>query len=146
MRTTRLSRLQKDRFALISAVWDKFIENCIVCNKPAENITMNEQLFPTKACCRFIQYMANKPDKFGIKFWLAVDVEFKYIPNAIPHLGKDKARPTTQRLFESVVIKIVEPFLGKGRNVTTDNFVISTHLATQLWKKKETLNKIRKKV
>ena len=136
MRTTRLSRLQKDRFALISAVWDKFIENCIVCYKPAENITMNEQLFPTKACCRFIQYMANKPDKFGIKFWLAVDVEFKYIPNAIPHLGKDKARPTTQRLFESVVIKIMEPFLGKGRNVTTEILLFRLILPRSSGKKK----------
>ena len=50
---------------------------CIVCYKPGENIIVNKQLFPTKACCRFIQYMANKPYKFGIKFWLAVDEEFK---------------------------------------------------------------------
>ena len=85
--------------------------------------------------------MANKPDKFGIKFWLALDVEFKYIPNAIPYLGKDEARPTTQRLSESVVTKIVEPYLGKGRNATTDNFVTSTHLATQLWKKKGHLSR-----
>ena len=54
--STRLSRLQTDKFALISAVWDKFIENCIVRYKPGENITVDEQLFPTKACCRFTPY------------------------------------------------------------------------------------------
>ena len=53
--------------------------------------------------------MTNKLDKFGIKFWLAADVEFKYIPHAIPYLGKNEARPAAQRLFESVVIKIVQP-------------------------------------
>ena len=80
--------------------------------------------------------MANKLDKFGIKFWLAVDMKSKYILNAIPYLGKDEARRATQRLSESVVIKLVEPYLGKGRNITTDNFFTSTHLATELWKKR----------
>ena len=28
------------------------------------NITVDEQLLPCKTCCKFIQYMANKPDKF----------------------------------------------------------------------------------
>ena len=83
MRSTRFSRLQTDEFALTSNVWDKFIENCIVCYKPGENITVEKQLFPTKARCRFTKYMANKPDKFGIKFWLAADVESKYIPNLL---------------------------------------------------------------
>ena len=94
--------------------------------------------------------MANRPDEFSIKFWLDVDVEFKYISNALSYLGKDEARPATQKLSESVVIKIVEPYLAKGRSVTTDNFFTSTHLATQLWNKKTslvgTLNKIRKEV
>lgn len=36
---------------------------------------VDEQLFPTKA---HGQYMANKPDKFGIKFWIAADVETKF--------------------------------------------------------------------
>ena len=77
IRSTRLSRLQTGKFALISAVWDKFIENCIVCYKPGKNITVDKHLFSTKARCRFTQYMANKPDIFGTKFWLAVDVKSK---------------------------------------------------------------------
>ena len=76
--------------------------------------------------------MANKPDKFGIKFWLVFDVEFKYIPKAMPYFGKEDARPATQRLPESVVIKIVEPYLDKEMTVTTDNFFTSSRLATQL--------------
>ena len=150
LRNTRLSRLQTNKFAMISAVWDKFVENCIVCYKPGKNITVDEQLFSIKVRCRFTQYMANKPDKFGIKFWIAVDLESKYILNAKPYLCKDETRPATQRLSESVVIKLVEPYLGKGRNVTTDNFLTSTYLATQLRKKKTPLvgilNKIRKEV
>ena len=88
MRSTRLSLVETDKFALISAVWDKFVDNCIVCYNPEENVTV-EQLFSTKAHCRFTQYMANKPDTFNIKFWLDVDVRSKYVLNALPYLGKD---------------------------------------------------------
>ncbi|GBP10064.1 hypothetical protein EVAR_77499_1 [Eumeta japonica] len=47
-RSERSSRLQQDKFALISDVWKKFIENCLSCYKPGENVTVNEQLFSTK--------------------------------------------------------------------------------------------------
>ena len=119
LRSTKLPRLQTNKFALISAVWDKFVENCIVCYKPGENITEDEQLLPTKARCRFIQYMANEPNKFGIKFWIAVDLESKFFRNAIPYLGKDETRPPTQRLSESVVIKFVELWAKEGTSQLT---------------------------
>ncbi|XP_012342029.1 LOW QUALITY PROTEIN: uncharacterized protein LOC105735448 [Apis florea] len=60
--------LQNDKFALISEVWYKFIENSQNCYKPGGYLVIDEQLFSTKARCRFTQYMLNKPDKFGIKF------------------------------------------------------------------------------
>ncbi len=40
---------------------------------------------------------------------------------------------------ESVVLKLAEPFLGKGRNITTDNFFTSLKLATALQAKKTSL-------
>ena len=96
LRSTKSARWQTDKFALISDIW--FVDNSISCYQPGENITIYEKQFPTKSRCRFIQYMPNKSDQFGMKFWLAVDVEFKYILNAIPYLGKDKSRSFTQRL------------------------------------------------
>ena len=33
--------------------------------------------------------MANTPDKFGLKLWLAAGVKSKYLLNAIPYLGKE---------------------------------------------------------
>ena len=38
MWSARVSRLQT---ALISAIWDKFTENYIVCYKPGENVTVD---------------------------------------------------------------------------------------------------------
>lgn len=34
--------------------------------------------------------MANEADKFRIIFWLASDVNSKYISNSYPYLGKDE--------------------------------------------------------
>lgn len=44
----RSQRLGKDKFALVSRVWNAFIKNSQNCYKPAANITVDEQLFPTK--------------------------------------------------------------------------------------------------
>lgn len=130
-RTERSRHLQTNKFALVSEIWDKFIENSQACYQPGQNITVDEQLFPSKARCRFTQYMPNKPNKFGIKFWLASDVSSKYVLNGFPYLGKDEQQPSSMLLSEHAVLKLVEPYTGCGRNVTTDNFFTSMSLATK---------------
>ena len=92
------------------------------------------------ARCPFTQYMPNKPGKFGIKFWMLADAEKPYIMNVRPYLGKnfDDERGGVQ-LGEHVVLKLMEPFIDKGYNVTTDNFFTSLRLAKQLGRKKTTL-------
>ena len=72
-------------------------------------------------------------DKFAIKLWLAVGIGTKYIVNIIPYLFKDKIHVPSHRLSNCIVIKLMEPYLGKGRNVTTDNFFTLYILAKQLW-------------
>ncbi|CAK9803942.1 PiggyBac transposable element-derived protein 4 [Anthophora quadrimaculata] len=138
-RNKRSQRLQTDKFAMISEVWYKFIDNSQNCYKPGPYITIDEQLFPTKARCRFTQYMPNKPDKFGIKFWLASDVHSKYIINGFPYLGKDESREPSVPLGEFVTMKLAEPYVGCGRNITTENFFTSLPLATKLLAKKTTI-------
>ncbi|XP_073537681.1 uncharacterized protein [Phyllobates terribilis] len=149
-KSTRSERLQTDKFALFSTVWDRFIENCIACYKPGPYITVDEQLFPSKTRCPFTQYMPSKPDKYGHKYWLAVDKRSKYLANGFPYLGKDDTRRAEDRLADHVVMKLLDPFLKKGRNVTTDNYFTSVKLAKQLKSKGTTivgtLNKIRREV
>ncbi|KAF2887332.1 hypothetical protein ILUMI_18841 [Ignelater luminosus] len=104
-----------------------------------KNITVNDQLFPTKVICRFTQYMPNKPDKFGIKPWIAVDTKSKYVLNAFSYLGKDETRPQDQTLSKNVVLQLLQPFTKKGRNVTTDNYFTSVKLAEKLIKLNTTI-------
>ncbi len=139
MKSSRSQRLQTDKLALASEVWRSFIENAILCYKPGENVTVDEQLIPTKARCRFTQYIANKPDKFGIKFWLLADVHSKYLMNRFPYFGKDEHRPNSQPLSEYVVLRLMAHYLDKGRSVTTDNFFTSCKLAEKLKVRKTTI-------
>ena len=136
---TRSHRLTTDKLALISTVWHTFVGNCLRHYRPGTNITVDEQLFPIKARCRFTQYMLNKPDKFGIKFWMAADEDTKYMLHSIPYLGKDDSRPAGVKLGEHVVLRLIEPYRKTGRNVTTDNFFTSVKLA-------KTVNRIRKEI
>ena len=74
--------------------------------------------------------MPNKPDKFGIKFWILADLNTKYCLNIKPYLGKDDERSTS--LGTHVVMSLMEPYLGRGYNVTTDNFFTNKELALKL--------------
>ena len=82
--STRSQRRQTDNFFMISDTWNAFIENCKKCYIPSFDLTIDEQLFPCKTRCPLIQYMPNKPDKFGMKFWLLADVTSKYLCNGKP--------------------------------------------------------------
>ena len=110
--------LQDDKFALVWTTWDRFIQN-------------------TKARWKFTQYMGNKPDKFSIKLWLAADS--KYMLNGSLYLGKEETWSASWLVGESVVLRRAEPFLGKGRNITTDNFFTPLKPATALQVKKISL-------
>lgn len=44
-------------------------------------MTIDDQLFPTN--------ITTQPDKFGIQFWMATDMETKYLCNTSPYLEKD---------------------------------------------------------
>jgi hypothetical protein len=76
--------------------------------------------------------VANKPDKYGIKFWMLVDNDTKYLCNAFPYLEKDELRSANESLSESVVMRLMSPYLNKGRNVTTDKFFTSASFARTL--------------
>jgi hypothetical protein len=129
-RSTRSERLMSDKFALMSWILDRLVENSQKCYIPEECLTIDEQLFPTKARCRFTQYMPNKPDKFGIKFWILCEVRSKYCLCIIPYLGKDEGR--VDCLGTHVVMKLMTPYFGLGYTVTTDNFFTSPDLAQKL--------------
>lgn len=79
-----------------------------------------------------------------MKYWLATDFE------RFPILRERCDRPQNKFLGERVVLRLLEPCLDKGRNVTTNNFLTSLNLDNELKKRKTsivgTLNRCRKEV
>ena len=84
----------------------------------------------TKARYPFTQNIASKPDKFGIKFWLAFDSKSTFLLNGF--LYKDEHHPKNESLSKYVVLKLLNPYIGQGCNVTTNNFFISIKFAEKL--------------
>lgn len=126
IKQTRSERLANDRFALMREMLDDFAENCKTVYTPNFSLTIDEQLLPLRGRCPFITFMPNKPDKFGIKFWLMVEVESKYVCNIIPYLGAtERQQRGVTPLGEDVVLRLIKPYKNKGYNVTTDNFFTS---------------------
>ena len=114
LKSERRTNLEHDKFCLASFAWIPFVENCQKAYIPNVFITVDEQLLPCKARCKFIHYIANKPDKFGWKFWIAVDVESKYLYNGFPYLGKNEARSNDVSVPTDVVLKLMDPLSKKG--------------------------------
>ena len=96
------------------------------------NTAVDEQLLPCKACCKFIQFMENKPDEFGLKFWMAVDVQSQYFCNGFPYLKKNKARSNDVSVLTDVVLKLMDPLFKKSYNVTCNNYFTSLLLSLKL--------------
>ena len=84
-------------------------------------------------------YVANKPDKFGIKFWLLADAQSKYLCNGKPYLGIDPSRRRCSDLPGNVCLTLLQPYYKKGFNVTTDNYFTRLKLAEELKQKKTTI-------
>ena len=113
----------KKIFCLLFEIWNNFIENCKKCYVPNFDLTIEEQLFPC---------MPKKPDKFGIKFRLLVNVCSKYLCNGKPYLGKDPTRNREKDLPTDFCLWLMQLFLKKGYNVTMNNYFTSINLANKL--------------
>ena len=104
---------------------------------PLGEVTIDELLFPCRSRSGFIEYMPQKPAKFGIKYWLLCDAKTSYVVRAIPYVGKED-RPQIG-VAEHVVMSLMEPYHNTGQNVTTDNYFTSLKTAKNLLQHKITM-------
>jgi hypothetical protein len=138
-KTTREERKKTDKFAAIREVWSYFQDNLQKCYTPGSNVTIDEQLLGFRGKCPFRQYMSKKPDKYGLKLWLCVDVDTHYVFNGFPYLGRQPMEERQTQIGAKVVLELLKPLYGSSRNVTMDNFFTSVPLAKELQAKNLTL-------
>lgn len=89
-RQTRESRfeLSQDKFEPIREIFDAVNVSFLQNYAPGTHITVDERMVGFRGRCGFRVYMKSKPDRYGMKLWVASDVETSYLLNIQPYLGK----------------------------------------------------------
>ncbi|XP_039297452.1 piggyBac transposable element-derived protein 4-like [Nilaparvata lugens] len=81
--TTRVERSLQDKLAPIREFHASFIENCQSAYNVGECITIDEMLVAFRGRCSFIQYMPQKPAKYGLKIYASCDSQTFYTNNML---------------------------------------------------------------
>ena len=126
------------KYFKMSDVFSSFASQAKLAYEPGSHLCVDECLYSFRGRCSFVQYLPNKPAKYGLKFWVICDCDTKIILNIIPYVGKEGDSIQTG-LAKSVVMKLSRPFVNTWRNITTDNYYTSVALANELWENKFTL-------
>lgn len=126
-----------DKFAPIRELWERWTELLPMYFNPHECVTIDEQLCGFHGRCKFRQYMPSKPERYGLKFWLAVDADTCYVWKIQPYLGKEPGAIPEKNQGARVVLDLVDGL--KGHNVTMDNFFSSYELGQKMLSKKLTM-------
>jgi hypothetical protein len=130
---TRKGRLLRDKLAAVRLLIDNFVENSQKCYMPGESVTIDEQLYPYRGRCKFVQYMPSKPSKYGLKFWAVCDSQNYYCWNLRFYMGKEDDRDMQVSYGEYITMHMLQGLYGSGRNVTCDNFFTSLNLSKRLF-------------
>ncbi|KRZ84109.1 PiggyBac transposable element-derived protein 4 [Trichinella sp. T8] len=135
--SSRASCRSKDKLAAVRVIWNTWVKNLPKMYNPSENVTVDERLYPFKDRCQFRNYMPKKPEKYGIKFWVACCSKSSYAWNMQIYTGKPSSGTREKNQGMRVVLDMVKGL--KGHNVTCDNFFTSYSLGVELRKKNLTL-------
>lgn len=87
----------------------------------------------------FRQFMPKKPDKYGLKFRLYVDVDSHDVLNAFPCVRRQPNERGQTQIGARAVRELLKPLYGSNRNLTMDNFFTSVSSAQELQTKNLTM-------
>ncbi|XP_064082557.1 uncharacterized protein LOC135198676 isoform X1 [Macrobrachium nipponense] len=130
---TREERQKADRFALVRKIWDIFIQKCGELYTPSENLTVDEQLLGFRGKSPFKMCRCNKFGKRGLRLMLITDSINSYLLGGIPYLSKQETRSSdVHNLGHYLIKELTRPYHNTSRNVTTDNWLTSVPLVSDL--------------
>ncbi|XP_047120517.1 piggyBac transposable element-derived protein 4-like [Schistocerca piceifrons] len=131
--SSRKERLATDKLAAIRNLHSAFLNNCRNNYSLGEFTTIDEILVPFRGRCGSVQYMPNKPAKYGLKLYALCDSKIFCTFNFEVHCGRQNPGPHVAcNQPMDIVKRLVEPIKGTHKNVTTDNYYSSYPVAQHL--------------
>ena len=135
---TREERKVHNKFVAVAEIWDIFLINLRRAYIPDDCITVDKQLVGYRGRIPSKTYIPSKPRKYGLKIFWACESSSGYALNDIPY-GVKEGDQVHRNLAQDIVMRLLEPYFGTGRDLCTDNFFTSYDLAKQLLQENLTL-------
>jgi len=118
----------KEKFLSIIKFSDHILESCKKYYVPHQKISLDETMIQFKGKSKFIQYMPNKPIKFGYKVFSVCDSESYYLYNFKFYLGKESQEKTVHNFSTEISLNMLDCLAHKGYIVYMDSFYSSFEL------------------
>ncbi|CAI6355744.1 unnamed protein product [Macrosiphum euphorbiae] len=115
---------------LVDILKNKFQSNF----SPYEALSLDESMLLWRGRLLFRQYIKNKKNKYGIKFFELCTPD-GYVLNTEIYKGKTDQVSNGSKIND-LVIRLMKPYLNKGHHLYMDNFYNSVDLSNILYKKK----------
>ena len=118
----------------LKKIWDIYqmvLQNFQRTYIPERDISIDESLMAYKGRLSWIQFIASKRARFGIKSFMLCESSSGYIWNSVLYTGKGtkfSPRFSDFGMATASVLSLIEPLLNQGYCITTDNFYTSPEL------------------
>ena len=110
----------------LSAVFPRYYQ-------PGQCMSVDEMMIGTRCRISFLQYLPKKPTKFGIKVFVNSEAKTGYVLTFQVYTGKlSDTESSSKGVAHRVVMDLVDPYLGKGHWLFTENYYSSPALFLDL--------------
>lgn len=135
--TGRRERAGSDTFTAFREVWTDFNDSLRKHYEPSAYLVVDEQLVTSRCRSPHRTYNPFKPGKYGEMYRWCVDGERRYVYKGNPLIKKPEdpvaaAAHKEANKVRNLVLDLLEPYLGTGRNVTGDRYFSSCELTEEL--------------
>ena len=139
----KLKRDGDDKLSPVRFVFERKLIDFQKCYSCSPFLSIDEQLLRFHGRLSFRMYIPSKPERYGIKIIWLVDNDTGYVVNGLVYTGqhtfKGKSFEEISSPRDRTVMVVCEPVLGKGANITMDNWFTSISVAQRLHAENTTL-------
>lgn len=118
------------KLAKVQPILKAVLDNIKRAYIPYKNMSLDESLLLFKGRLSFKQYIKGKRSRFGIKLY-ELTTSDGYVVNLEIYQGKDSDMEKCGKT-NGIVLRLMEPYLNKGRHLFMDNFYNSIPLSENL--------------